>query len=292
VTDTSGRTATSTKLTVTTENPQPSTRVIGLTAGTTVGGTVEVAFEVDHPGASSITAWCLSINNSACVSSGQGQRVGATSTVTLSFDTSVWHSGFYVARFTAADSIGRSINSGPIAFYSNNPGASVSIPIINNGRPKWFDQTVSATVSTTNKNATSITVYWGRSMTNLRSVSLSTTQKTIATLSCLKAKSVYYVKVKADGPNGSSETAFTKFTSASIPGGGGSSGGVSSVLRWRLDLALTKLGCQADYAKYVGGCGALGYENGLGSISDKSQWVVVKQIGDQLYVCRSNRSNR
>ena len=289
VTDTSNRTATSTTLTVITENPQPTTSVIGLTAGTTVSGTVKVTFTVDHPGAYSIMDWCLSINNSACVSSGQEKRVGETSTHTVSFDTSLWRNGFYSAKFTATDSIGRSIKSGPVAFYSQNLGAWVSSLTVKNGTPKWSDQTVSAAVSTTNKNATSIIVYWGTSKTNLKSVSLSTTQKTIATLSCLKAKSVYYVKVKANGPNGSSETAFTKFTSASIPGGGGSSVGVSSVLRWRLDLALTKLGCQADYAKYDGGCGTLGYENGLGSISDKSKWVVVYQIGYQLYVCRSKK---
>ena len=288
VTDSSGRTATSTTLTVTTENPQPTTRVIGLTAGTTVSGTVKVTFEVDHPGANSITSWCLSISNSACVPSGQEKRVGETSTHTVSFDTSLWHNGFYSATVTATDSIGRSIKSGPIAFYSRNLGAWVSSLTVKNGTPKWSDRSVIATVSTTNKNATSIIVYWGTSQTNLKSVSFSTTQKTVATLSCLKPKSVYYVKVKTNGPNGSSETAFTKFTSASIPGGGG----VPSVLRWRLDLALSKLGCQSDYTRYGGGCGALGYENGLGHILDKRKWVVVNQIGSQLYVCWNNRSRR
>jgi hypothetical protein len=237
VTDTSGRTA-QTNLTFTTSNPQPTKQVVGLSAGATVSGDVTAKFVIKHPGASSITKWCLRVRTTTCFSSGQGRQVGNTSTRTISFDTSLWPNGTYKAIFRATDSEGREFDSGSISFRSNNPGASATVPTITNGSPVWSDTSVSATVSTTSRNATNLFVYLGTSANQLWEYPLSRTYPS-TTFTGLEPRTVYYVKVKAVGPNGTSETALVTFTSASIPsppppsgGGGGGSGGGSSRYGW------------------------------------------------------------
>ena len=235
VTDTSGRPA-QTNLTFTTKNPQPTKQVVGLSPGATVTGDVTAKFVIKHPGASSITTWCLRVRTTTCFSSGQGRQVGNTSTQTISFDTSLWPNGTYKAIFEATDSEGRKFDSGSISFRSNNPGASATVPTIANNSPVWSDTSVSATVSTTSKNATNLFVYLGTSANQLWEFPLSRTYPS-QTFIGLEPRTVYYVKVKAVGPNGTSETALVTFTSASIPSppppsGGGGSGGGSSGYGW------------------------------------------------------------
>jgi len=111
----------------------------------------------------------------------------------------------------------------------------------------------------------------------------------------LKPRTVYYVKVKAVGPNGTSETALVTFTSPSIPppppppsgggGGGGSSGGVLRVVGWRLDNALAVLGYRAS-KREASNCGSYGMEGGALGIRDESNWKVVYQDGYTLYACK------
>jgi len=246
VTDTSNRTATD-SLTFTTNNPQPTTKVIDPTAGEIVDGSATFGLRVYHPGANSITSWCIRIKTTSCSSnvrvSTSGETATRTSTGTVSFDTSLWRNGSYSARFTATDSEGRLFDSGSISFKSKNLGASATVPRITNGDPEWSDKTVDVEITTSSKNATKLFLYLGTSKTQLWKYAISPTDP--SELFSLKPKTVYYVKVEAVGPNGTSETALVTFTSPSIPppppppsgGGGGGGGGYSwSFFRgWNLE---------------------------------------------------------
>ena len=289
VTDTSNRTATD-SLTFTTNNPQPTTRVIGLTAGETIDKVETFAFKVYHPGANSIASWCIHIKTTSCSSNVSVSTSGATSIGTVSFDTSLWRNGSYRARFTATDSEGRSFNSGSISFKSKNPGASASKPRIENGNPVWSDKTVDVEITTTSKNATKLFLYLGTSKTQLWKYAISPTDP--SELFSLKPKTVYYVKVEAEGPNGSSETEFTTFTSASLPpkpappsgggggGGGGSSGGCYAGMNW--DSCISRLG----YEPYSYDC--TGYGRGVWWASN--WWILffsggVPVLSKSAYYC-------
>ena len=289
VTDTSNRTATA-SLTFRTKNPQPTTKVIGLSAGDTLDGVVKFAFKVYHPGANSITSWCMRIKTSPCSSNVKVSKSGATSTGTVSFDTSLWRNGSYSARFTATDSEGRSFDSGSILFKSKNSGASASKPRITNGEPEWSDKTVDVEITTTSKNATKLFLYLGTSKTQLSKYAISPTDP--SEWFSLKPKTVYYVKVKAEGPNGSSETEFTTFTSASLPpkpappsgggggGGGGSSGGCYAGMNW--DSCISRLG----YEPYSYDC--TGYGRGVWWASN--WWILffsggVPVLSKSAYYC-------
>ena len=246
ITDTSNRTATD-SLTFTTNNPQPTTKVIDPTAGEIVDGSATFGLRVYHPGANSITSWCIRIKTTSCSSnvrvSTSGETATRTSTGTVSFDTSLWRNGSYSARFTATDSEGRLFDSGSISFKSKNPGASATVPTIaTNGSPVWSDKTVNVVITTKSKNATKLFVYLGTSANQLWKYPVSTTYRSTP-YSGLKPRTVYYVKVKAVGPNGTSETALVTFTSPSIPppppppsggGGGGGSGGGGGGYSWSI----------------------------------------------------------
>ena len=231
--DSSNRTAND-SLTFTTNNPQPTTKIIGISQGSTVRGSATFGFEVYHPGATEISNWCITINSTVCASTGTNvvSAAAAVSSRSASIDTSMWRNGVYTARSTATDSAGRRFDSGVVSFTVNNPPASASQPSISKGKPKWSDKTVKATVLTSTTFASEVRVYWGTSKKKLKSASWSAGSVS-ATLSGLKPKTVYYAKVQAIGPNGNSETGFVKFTSPAIPpkpkpqprSGGGSGGG-------------------------------------------------------------------
>ena len=239
VTDSSNRVASAT-LNFTTNNPQPTTQISGLSSGGTVQGETRFGFEIYHPGASEITSWCVTVLSMECTSQSdiRVSTTSSTSSRSVSFNTSMWRNGTYSARTTATDSAGRTFDSGTISFNVNNPAASVSRPTVTRGKPKWSDKTVKSTVSMTTSYASQFRVFWGTSKRKLKSELFWASGSEQITLSGLKPKTVYFLKVQSIGPNGSTESSFVKFTTASIPpkpkprpssgGSGGSSGGFVS----------------------------------------------------------------
>ncbi len=297
VTDSSGRTDSDT-LSFTTNNPQPTSRVLGLSSGSTVrlGGTF--GFEVYHPGATAISDWCVTVNSTTCLAASDGTmtKTGVTSTRSVTFDSSMWRNGTYTARSTARDSEGRSFDSGVITFAVINPGASGDAPKVRNEKPKWFDKTVKSNIDFYSSYATEIEVFWGTSTKKLRSAKYSTQGAISLAFTGLKPKTFHYVKARVTGPNGTSETSLVKFKTASIPpkpkpsygggSGGGSSGGsyVTRVVGLRLDIAMRLVpGARKTQAS---NCGQYGYENGSLGIVRESNWIVVAQSGRTLYVCK------
>jgi hypothetical protein len=219
VTDTSNRTATSTDLVVTTNNPQPTASLSGVGGGVSIQSSAGITASIYHPGADSIRTWCFKVSNGPCIS-GTSQSNGTSRTNgILRLDVSSWVNGSYSLTASAVDSIGRTITTSPSTFVVNNPPASVTKPRISHRKPTWNSRTTTASVSTTMSNVSSSIWYWGTSTKSMKKWSGATNEdgEWVYTIRNLKPNTWYYFKITAIGPNGTSTTSIVKSKTGKIP---------------------------------------------------------------------------
>jgi hypothetical protein len=218
VTDTSNRTATSTNLIVTTNNPQPTASLSGVGGGVSIQSSAGITAAIYHPGADSIRTWCFKVSNGPCIS-GTSQSNGTSRTNgILSLDVSTWVNGSYSLSASAVDSVGRTITTPTSTFVVNNPPASSTSPRISHKSPAWNSKTTTAYLRSNLNYATSATIFWGTSTKKMKStgVSASNGDKTFS-VNGLKPNTVYYFKIVATGTNGSSTTKIVKSRTGKIP---------------------------------------------------------------------------
>ena len=218
VTDTSNRTATSTDLVVTTNNPQPTASLSGVGGGVSIQSSAGITASIYHPGADSIRTWCFKVSNGPCIG-GTSQSNGTSRTNgILSLDVSTWVNGSYSLSASAVDSVGRTITTPTSTFMVNNPPASGTAPRISHKSPAWNSRTTTAYLRSTLNYANSATIYWGTSTKNMKSArtSISNGDKTFS-VSGLKPNTVYFFKITATGTNGSSTTTTVKSKTGKIP---------------------------------------------------------------------------
>ena len=208
VTDSSGRTATSTVLTMKTVNPPPTLALVGLTQGAKVSGTLSLSLNVSLPsGVSglSVSSYCFKLNGSACSGSSRG----------VSFDTTSLVNGTHTVEVSIVDWAGRTITLPPISFTTANAGASVSSINRSFVQPYWTNKTVTASLSIRSARATDITVRYGTSAKSLTKSRRFDTSG--GNISGLKPNTKYYFSVQASGPNGSSSVSLFSVKSPKIP---------------------------------------------------------------------------
>ncbi len=151
VTDTGGRSTTSSLFTFTTANDPPTTGWLTdtpLTVSETA--TIQAFAEADPSGTARIQEWCLRVNevpistniavrgtvraystfNSAtgCWSlSSPYYDSGDLTAADFSWDTTAWSDGTYTFKFTVRDTSERSTTSSPFTFTIDNPGPTVAV---------------------------------------------------------------------------------------------------------------------------------------------------------------------
>ena len=216
VTDSNNRTVTGSVLTINTANPLPKLTVVGITAGTTVVGTVSVETSVvfDQSQRNSIetksTRICLD-NQSQCVDDDS-----------LNLATGRIKNGQHTLYVSTTDSIGRTVSAPPITFTTQNPGASIASVRKQIVKPNWKAKTTKVYISIDTSNATTYEVRYGLSAKSLNkrlngSLDGSESASDSVSISGLKPKTKYFFQVVATGVNGSSSANVLSVTTAKIP---------------------------------------------------------------------------
>ena len=287
VTDSSDRTATSTVLTINTDNPRPTITLIGVTAGASLSGLLALSLKVTMPSGVTnltVTSYCYKIDGLACGGSSSGFNI----------DSSKLKNGSHSIAVSIIDSVGRTVALPEISFTTANPGAA----LIKIGRkftsPWWSDKSVEIVVSVTSSESTQAKVMYGLSPKSLTRTNWLNSGG--GSITGLKPNTKYYFSVVAIGLNGNSKPSSFFVISPKIPskprstgfsgGSGGSSGQSSgygtSVIGWRLDNALNALGLSRRNAVEASNCPNSTW---LGIINT-SNWIVVWQQGSTLYACK------
>ena len=216
VTDSNNRTVTGSVLTINTANPLPKLTVVGVTAGTTVVGTVSVETSVvfDQSQRNSIetksTRICLD-NQSQCVDDDS-----------ISIAPGRIKNGQHTLYVSTTDSIGRTVSAPPITFTTQNPSASISSVRKQAVKPTWNSKTTKVYISIDTSNATTYEVRYGLSAKSLNkrssdSLDGSESDSGYMSISGLKPKTKYFFQVVATGINGSSSANVVSITTAKIP---------------------------------------------------------------------------
>jgi hypothetical protein len=208
VTDSSDRTATSTVLTIKTNNPRPTIALVGITQGATVSGVLVLSLNVTMPsGVSglSIKSYCYKFNGSSCEGSSSG----------LSVDTSDLRNGNHTVLVSVVDSAERTITLPEISFTTNNPGAAISGVSRSFEKPSWSQKSVTASLSISTERASGVLVKYGTASKKLsRSKWLDSDGGYIRGL---KPNTKYFFSVQATGLNGRSSTSVFSMRSPKIP---------------------------------------------------------------------------
>ena len=289
VTDSSGRTASTETLNITTSNPQPT---VQLTVG--VGVTAEqfsiASIAMYHPGASGIKSVCFQINNSQCISGSLISSGNSTTKYGFSADLRLWKNGNYTVAASISDTESRTMNGGSSNLQISNPAASTSNLSVKAVTPSWNQKTVSVEFSALFSYASSATVFWGTNLKKLSSqnFSIDNGYTNSFNIRSLKPNTVYYFKTTAIGPNGSTTSPTIKLKTPKIParprttysgGGSGGSGGWTSVVGMRLDKALSALGWSRSRASDA-------YCPRIAGIVNLDNWYVIRQTSSMLYACK------
>ena len=208
VTDTSGRTATSTVLTLKTVNPRPTIALVGVTNGANVSGTLSLTLNVTMPsGVAGLTveSYCYKFDGQACDGSSKG----------FSVDTSTLRNGNHTVSVSIVDSAERTIELPEISFTTSNPGAALSSVYRRFVSPSWSNKTVTASLSISSVRATEIKVRYGKSAKSLTSTRWLDTSG--GNITGLKPNTRYFFSVQANGMNGSSSVSSFSMMSPKIP---------------------------------------------------------------------------
>ena len=284
VTDSSGRTASTESLNITTSNPQPT---VQLTVGAATTPNVSVALiSMYHPGASGIKSVCFQLNASQCSTGEEVSSKDSTTKYGAALDTRMLPNGNYTVSASITDTENRTMDGGSSVLAVSNPAASATAAVAKAVAPSWNQKTVSVNFSAQFDYATNATVSWGTNPKKLQSKKFpidNWNQSTI-NIGALKPKTTYYFKTNVLGPNGIGESKLVKLKTPSIPPKPKpvlQTRGVPNVLGYRLDAAVATLNARGLYANYkaISGCAWFG-------IWDLSHWWVLAQIGTTLYACK------
>jgi hypothetical protein len=231
VTDSSNRTATSSVLTFSTNNPQPYMVIGNLVPGQVLTGQAEVYLAAMHPGASYVSSYFFV--DVAPWGSGSYTSVYPQFTTVrkVVLDTTKMRNGNHIFVGLVNDSAGRQIWSSIIPFSTYNTASSIS-PSIYNVAQAWPSKSIDALLVGNYSNTNSITVRYG---TNRRNLSTAVTLAVVGgvvqgAISGLKAATTYYFEIKGSGTNGDSAAVATssktpKSSSKPYVSSGGSGGG-------------------------------------------------------------------
>ena len=295
--DSSGRTASTNTLDITTSNPQPT---VQLTVGAAETPNVSNVFiSMYHPGASGIKSVCFKLNNSQCSTGSVVSSKDATTKYGATADTRMLPNGNYTVSASITDTENRLMDGGSSVLVVSNPAASATALVAKAVAPSWNQKTVSVEFSALFNYATNATVFWGTNLKKLlkKQFPINNWNQSTVNIGSLKPNTIYYFKTSVIGPNGSSTSQTIKLKTPKIParprstysggssGGGGSGGSYPFVVGMRLDQAMRL--SNFDYQQYPA-CFALSgnYENGFFGVLNKSNWQVVGQSGSLLQVCK------
>jgi len=302
VTDSSGRTASSSPLTFTASNPQPFAYFGGLTAGQTVSGSVTVQLAAFHPGARAV-ATCFLIDNVPC-QAGQPVTPAFSSQQSFVIDTTRMLNGTHTLRGLVVDDAGRWIGSTQIVFATSNPRSTVSPSIVFDAAPPYPSKAMSASVGGQFPNTQAIEVRFGTNSKKLGPPIIFNIAPTSPRLiwftnspvtykiENLRPSTTYYFEILGKGINGDSNKVVIKVKSPSATpapkparsGSGGTFNGriCSNVRGWRLDKAINQIqkSCGEPYYGNHSSCPtAFGIWN-------KDNWYVLTQAGNRLGACK------
>jgi hypothetical protein len=205
VTDSSNRTATSSVLTFSTNNPQPYMVIGNLSPGQVLTGNAEVYLAAMHPGASFVSSYFfvdVAPRGSGTYTSVYPQFTTVRKVV---LDTTKMRNGNHVFVGLVNDSAGRQVWSSIIPFSTNNSASSIR-PLMYHVPQAWPSRAINSYVVGSLSNTDSIIVRYG---TNKKKLGLPITLPVTngaspLAISGLKASTTYYFEITGVGLNGNS----------------------------------------------------------------------------------------
>lgn len=161
-------------------------------------------------------------------------------------------------------------------------------------KPSWTSKSVSGSMTMSSIGACKYSIVLKAPRVKTRTLRGNVDSNNMAVaITGLVASKTYVATITLNSESGKSSRV-VRFTTPKIPprpssagrGSSGVGGSVRNFVWWQLNEALSVGGFRYTYQQ-EGGCRAYGnYEHGLMGVWDTSNWVVVRQRGYTLYVCK------